>query len=348
MGAVYHSQPIRKVLGFWHRALAGHMQRREFIMLIGGAITWPSIVRAQQVEPVRQIVGFLGAGSGDQRPYLMPAIRSGLHDSGVADASVEYRFAEGHYDRLRDLVEQLLRKNASVIISDGATATMAAKAATEKVPIVFITGADPIRLGLLGSFNRPDSNITGLIIFANELIGKRLEILRELLPKEAKVALLVNPGGPNAALLIKEVQRAAKAVDQEIHVIEASTEFELDAAFVSIRQQQITGALVAADPFFDDCREQLVALSARYAIPAIYQWRQFAEAGGLISYGPNLANIYRQSAVYAGRILKGAKPSDMPVEQPTKVELVVNLKTARALGIDIPSSLFVRADTVIE
>ena len=225
---------------------------------------------------------------------------------------------------------------------------MAAKAATEKVPIVFITGADPIRLGLLGSFNRPDSNITGLIIFANELIGKRLEILRELLPKEAKVALLVNPGGPNAALLIKEVQRAAKAVGQEIHVIEASTEFELDAAFVSIRQRQITGALVAADPFFDDCREQLVALSARYAIPAIYQWRQFAEAGGLISYGPNLANIYRQSAVYAGRILKGAKPSDMPVEQPTKVELVVNLKTARALGINIPSSLFVRADTVIE
>ena len=324
------------------------MHRREFVTLVGGTIAWPSIVRAQQTEPMGPIVGFLGAGSGDRRPYLMPAIRSGLSDTGSAHASVEYRFAEGHYDRLRGLAEELLRKNVSVIISDGATATMAAKAATEKVPIVFITGADPIRLGLVGSFNRPDSNITGLVIFANELIGKRLEILKELLPKEAKVALLVNPKGPNVAPLIKEAQRAAKAMDQEMHVIEASVEHELNAAFASFRQRRINAALVAADPFFDDRHEQLVALSARYAIPAIYQWRQFPEAGGFISYGPSLADLYRQSAVYAGRILKGTKPGDLPVEQPTKVELVINLKTARALGINIPSSLLVRADTVIE
>jgi putative ABC transport system substrate-binding protein len=278
----------------------------------------------------------------------MPAIRSGLNDTGFTDAAVEYRFADGRYDRLRDLAEELLLKNVSVIIADGATATVAAKAATEKVPIVFITGADPIRLGLVASFSRPDSNITGLIIFANELIGKRLEILHELLSKEAKVALLVNPKGPNLVPLIDEAQRAAKAMDQAMDVIEASVEHELDAAFASFGQRRVKAVVVAADPFFDDRREKLVALSARYSIPAIYQWRQFTEAGGLISYGPSLANIYRKSAIYAGRILKGVKPSDLPVEQPTELELVINLKTARALGINIPPSLLVRADTVIE
>jgi putative ABC transport system substrate-binding protein len=324
------------------------MQRREFITLVVSTIGWPSRVWAQQANVTAPIIGFLGAGSADQRPYLMPAIRSGLNDTSFADAAVEYRFADGYYDRLHDLAHELLLKKVSVIIADGATATVAAKAATEKVPIVFITGADPIRLDLVASFSRPNSNITGLVIFANELIGKRLEILRELLPKDAQVALLVNPRGPNVAPLIKEALRAAEAMDQVLHVTEASIELELDTAFASFRQTGVTAILVAADPFFDDRREKLIGLSDRYAIPAIYQWRQFTEAGGLISYGPSLANIYRQSAVYAGRILKGAKPSDLPVEQPTTLELVINLQTAKSLGINIPSSLLIRADTVIE
>jgi putative ABC transport system substrate-binding protein len=206
---------------------------------------------------------------------------------------------------------------------------MAAKAVTEKVPIIFKLGGDPVRLGLVGSISPPDTNLTGLVMFGNELIAKRLQILRELVPKDATIGLLVNPNSPNAAALIKEVQAAAKAMDQAIQTIEASSESQLDAAFASLRNRQIAAILAHTDPFLDDHLQQLVALGSRYGVPAIYQWRQFAEAGALLSYGPNLPNFYRQVAVYAGRILKGAKPSDLPVEQPTKLELVINLKTAK-------------------
>jgi putative ABC transport system substrate-binding protein len=305
------------------------MHRRQFTTLIGGAIAWPSVVRAQPAPSGAPLVGFLGAGLRDQRPYLVPAIRKGLNEAGFAEVAVEYRYAEGHCDRLRDLANELLLRNVSVIIADGVTATMAAKAVTEKVPIIFKLGGDPVRLGLVGSISPPDTNLTGLVMFGNELIAKRLQILRELVPKDATIGLLVNPNSPNAAALIKEVQAAAKAMDQAIQTIEASSESQLDAAFASLRNRQIAAILAHTDPFLDDHLQQLVALGSRYGVPAIYQWRQFAEAGALLSYGPNLPNFYRQVAVYAGRILKGAKPSDLPVEQPTKLELVINLKTAK-------------------
>lgn len=325
------------------------MRRRQFIALVGGAVAWPSIVRAQPAPSSgAPVVGFLGAGSRDQRPFLVPAIRKGLSEAGFAEVAVEYRFSEGQYDRLRDLANELLHRNVSVIIADGVTATLAAKAATEKVPIIFMVGGDPVRLGLVGSVNRPDANLTGLVMFGTELIAKRLEILRELVPKDATIGLLVNPNSPNAALLMKEAQAAAKAMDQDMQVIEAGSVSQLDAAFAALRTRQIAAVLAHADPFLDDHWQQLVALGSRYGVPAIYQWRQFTEAGALLSYGPNLPNIYRQVAFYAGRILKGAKPSDLPVEQPTKLELVINLKTAKALGITIPPALLVRADEVIE
>ena len=293
------------------------MQRREFITLLGGTIAWPSIVHGQEAEPRGLIVGFLGSGSRDQRPYLAPAIGKGLNDAGFTAPIIEYRFSEGHYDRLDDLAEELLRQNVSVIIADGMGATIAAKKATETVPIVFMIGADPVTVGLVRSFSRPDANLTGLVIFGVQLIEKRLEILRELLPKAAKVALLVNPKAPNVALMVRSAEASAKAMDQELHVIEASTDSELDAAFASLQQRQLAAVLVVTDPFLDNQREQLVALSFRYSVPAMYQWRDFTEAGGFISYGPNLPASYRQIAFYAGRILKGAKPSDLPVEQPT-------------------------------
>ena len=336
-------------LGYRTKHPAGtQMHRRQFITVIGGAIAYPSVVRAQQAQSGAPVVGFLGAGLRDQRPYLVPAIRKGLNEAGFAEVAVEYRYAEGHYDRLRDLANELLHRNVSVIIADGVTATMAAKAVTEKVPIIFMLGGDPVRLGLVGSISRPDANLTGLVMFGNELIAKRLEILRELVPKDATIGLLVNPNSPNAAALIKEVQAAAKAMDQVIQIVEASSESQLDAAFASLRDRQIAAILAHTDPFLDDHLQQLVALGSRYGVPAIYQWRQFTEAGALLSYGPNLPNFYRQVAVYAGRILKGAKPSDLPVEQPTKLELVINLKTAKTLGITIPATLLVRADEVIE
>jgi putative ABC transport system substrate-binding protein len=324
------------------------MQRREFISLVGAAIAWPSIVQAQQAESRGLIVGFLGSGSRDQRPYLVPAIDKGLNDAGFLDPVVDYRFAEGHYDRLSDLAEVLLRQNVSVIITDGMGATIAAKRATETVPIVFMIGADPVTVGLVRSFSRPDANLTGLVIFGVQLIEKRLEILRDVLPKGAKVALLVNPKAPNVALMMKVAGASAKAMDQELVVIEASTNSELDVAFASLRERQLAAVLVVTDPFLDNQQEQLIALSFRYSVPAMYQWRDFTEAGGFISYGPNLPASYRQIGFYAGRILKGAKPSDLPVEQPTKFELVINLKTAKTFGITIPPSLLIRADEVIE
>jgi putative ABC transport system substrate-binding protein len=327
-----------------------HMKRRQFITLLGSAAAiWPFAARAQQ--PAMPVIGFLGAGLRNARPYLMPKIRQGLDEAGLEEGRnvlVEYRFAEGHYDRLPGLADELLRRNVAVIVADGAGAAVAAKTATEKVPIVFMTGANPVSLGLVASLNRPGANLTGITMFTTEMIAKRLELLGELLPKEAAIALLTNPASPNSKLSEREAQAAAGTMGRVMQVIAASSEAELEAAFATLRHRQIAAIVVQADPFFDDHYELLVALVTRYAVPAIFEWRQFAEAGGLASYGPSLPDAYRQVAFYAGRIVKGSKPAELPVEQPSKFELVVNLKTAKVLGLSLPPSLLARADEVIE
>jgi putative ABC transport system substrate-binding protein len=326
------------------------MRRRDLIAAIVSAAAVRDL-HAQQSQPGTPVVGFLAAGLQDRRPYVVPAIHRGLDDAGFAvgrNVVMEYRWAEGHYDRLRGLADELLTHGVAVIIADGAAAAVSAKTATEKIPIVFMTAADPIRLGLVASLNRPGANLTGVVMFDTELVAKRLELLRELVPTEAKIALLANPKNPNADLLAREIQTATRATGQVMQVVEASSESELEAAFATFRQQHVGAIVVQADPFLDDHGDQLVALGLRYAVPAIYQWRQFAEAGALISYGPSLSDTYRLAALYAGRILKGANPGDLPVQQPTKFELVINLRTAKALGLTIPPSLLARADEVIE
>jgi putative ABC transport system substrate-binding protein len=325
------------------------MRRREFITLIGGSVTWPFAARAQQ--PAMPVIGFLGAGLRNARPYLMPKIRQGLDEAGLEEGRnvlVEYRFAEGHYDRLPGLADELLGRNAAVIVADGAGAALAAKTATGKVPIVFMTGANPVDLGLVASLNRPGANLTGITMFTTELIAKHIELLGELLPKEAAIALLTNPASPTSKVNVREAQAAAGTMGRAMQVIAASSAAELEAAFATLRQRQIAAIVVQADPFFDDHHELLVALVTRYAVPAIFEWRQFAEAGALASYGPSLPDAYRQVAFYAGRIVKGGKPSELPVQQPSKFELVVNLKTAKVLGLSLPPSLLARADEVIE
>jgi ABC-type uncharacterized transport system substrate-binding protein len=326
------------------------MRRRNFIAGLLVAATTER-APAQQSQLGTPVLGFLAAGLQDKRPYLIPALHRGLDDAGFAagrNVMIEYRWAEGHYDRLRGLADELLHHGVAVIIADGAAAAVAAKTATEKIPIVFMTAADPITLGLVATLNRPGANLTGVVMFDTELVAKRLELLRELVPTEAKIALLANPKNPNADLLAREVLAATRATGQVMQVVEASSESELEAAFAAFRQRQVGAIVVEADPFLDDHRDQLVALGLRYAVPAIYHWRQFAEAGALISYGPSLSDTYRLAALYAGRILKGANPSDLPVQQPTKFELVINLKTAKALGLTIPPSIIARADEVIE
>jgi putative ABC transport system substrate-binding protein len=325
------------------------MQRREFVGLIGGAAAWPVAARAQQ--PVMPVIGFLGAGLRNARPYLMLKIRQGLDEAGLEEGRnvlVEYRFAEGRYDRLPGLADELVRRDVAVIVADGAGAAVAAKTATGKVPIVFMTGADPVSIGLVASLNRPGANLTGITMFTTEMVAKRLELLGELLPKEAAIALLTNPANPNSKLIVREAQAAAGVMGRFMQVIAASSEAELETAFATLRKRQIAAIVVTADAFFDDHHELLVALVTRYAVPAVFEWRQFAEAGALASYGPSLPDSYRQVAFYAGRIIKGGKPSELPVEQPTKFELVINLKTAKALGLEIPPSLLTRADEVIE
>jgi putative tryptophan/tyrosine transport system substrate-binding protein len=326
------------------------MRRRDFITAVISAAAVHEL-HAQQPQPSLPVVGFLAAGVQDQRPYLVPAIRRGLEDAGLVEGrnvAVEYRFAGGRYDRLRGLMDELLRDDAAVIVADGAAAALAAKSASQKIPLVFMIAADPIRLGLVASLNRPGANITGVVMFDTELIAKRLELLRELVRKDAAIALLVNPNNPNAELLAREIEASRGATGQIVQVVGASSEAELETAFTDLRRRQVAGIVVAADPFLDDHLERQIALSLRYTLPAIYLWRQFPEAGGLISYGPSLAETYRQVALYAGRILKGAKPSDLPVAQPTKVELVINLKTAKTLGLTIPPLLLARVDDVIE
>jgi putative ABC transport system substrate-binding protein len=324
------------------------MKRREFITLLGGAAAWPLAVRAQQ--PAMPVIGFMN--SGFVQPSIQAAFHGGLNEIGYVEGrnvTVDYRYAEGHYDRLPALVADVIRRQVAVLGAFGGVHTaIAAKAATATIPIVFANGSDPIKFGLVASLNRPGGNITGVSFFTAELEGKRLGLLHELVPRAAAIAALVNPTNANAADQSRELKDAARTLGLELHILNAVSEGEIDKSFATLAQTRAGALLVASDPFFFGRRQQLIALAARHAVPAIYEWRAFAEAGGLMSYGTNQAEAYRQAGIYAGRILKGEKPSDLPVVQTTKFELIINLTAAKVLGLDMPPGLSARADEVIE
>jgi putative tryptophan/tyrosine transport system substrate-binding protein len=327
------------------------VRRREFITLLGGAAaTWPSVVRTQQ--PAMPLVGFLHDGSAESRVHLASAFRAGLAETGFIDRRnvvIEYRWAEDQFDRLPALVAEIVQRQAAVIATPGsAAAAVAAKAATSTIPIVFSVGSDPVKLGLVDSLNRPGGNVTGVSYFTQELGPKRLGLLRELMPGGADVFVLANPKAPATHSVINDMQAAASAVGQQLSVLHMSTIQEMIAAFPAMAQRRAPAFVVIADPLFTSRRVQLVLLATRHAVPAVYSSREFADIGGLMSYGTDLPGVYRQVGSYAGRILKGAKPADLPVLQPTKFELVINLAAAKALGLDVPTTLLARADEVIE
>jgi putative ABC transport system substrate-binding protein len=327
------------------------MRRREFIWLFGGAaVLWPLAVYAQQ-RPM-PVIGFLNVASPGPLRQQIAAFREGLKESGYVEGqnvAVEYRWAEGQYDRLPELAADLVRQQVSVIfVGGGAPAELAVKAATTTIPIVFSTGGDPVRSGLVASLNQPSGNITGVYHFATGLEAKRLGLLHEMLPKATPIAVLINPNYADAENQLRDVQEAAARLGVQLVVVRANAESDFNAAFSTVVQQRSGALLVCASPFFNNRREQLVVLAARHALPTIYEWRDFAAAGGLMSYGTSLADAYRQVGVYTGLILKGAKPADLPIVQATRFEFVINLSTAKALGIEVPPTLLARADEVIE
>jgi putative ABC transport system substrate-binding protein len=328
------------------------VRRREFIKLIFGsaAAAWPPLVRAQQ--PAIPVVGLLGSASFHDRSHLLAAFRQGMNELGYIEGrtvAFEYRSAEGQYDRLPSLATDLVRHQVAVIVTSGAPASaLAAKEATTTIPIVFSTGGDPIALGLVASLNRPGGNITGVSLFNVVLVPKQLELVRELVPKASVIAALVNPDNPNTETEVRELQEAAQALRLQIRVVRVSAKEDFDSAFAMTVQQRVGAIIVSYDSFFSSRRDQIVALAARHSLPAIYHWREFVESGGLISYGTKLTDSYRQTGIYAGKILQGARPADLPVQQPTKFELVLNLKTAKALGLTVPPTLLTAADDVIE
>ncbi len=298
------------------------------------------------------IVGFLCSASSEPYRPFVSAFREGLKDAGYvegANVAIEYRWAEGLYARLPTQAADLIGHRVAVVVAVGGNApALAAKAATTTVPIVFLSGGDPVKAGLVASLNRPGGNVTGVNVIFTELVPKRLELLHELAPKAARIAALVNPNYPDVDLQRRELQEAAGAIRRQIRIVNAGAERDIDASLATLAQQKTDVLLVGNDPFFLSRRDQIVGLVARHAIPAIYSEREYVEAGGLMSYGPSLPEAFRQGGIYTGRILNGAKPADLPVEQPTKFELVINLKTAKALGLTIPQSVLVRADEIIQ
>ena len=325
------------------------MKRRELLLLLGGAMTATRALHAQQ--KTMPVIGFLDSTSPGAFAPLVAAFHQGLSETGYVEGqnvTIEYRWAEGHFDRLPALAAELVARKVDVIATGATPAILAAKRATSTIPIVFSGGGDPVRGGLVASLARPGGNLTGITIFGTEFMAKRLELLSDLVPQARLIALLVNANNPVAERIIQDVHEAARAKGLQLSILKASIESEIDAAFASLVQQQAGALIVSPDPFLGSRREQLVALAARHAVPAIYQWREFATIGGLISYGTSLTAVLRLVGIYAGRILNGEKPADLPVQQPTTFELVVNLKTAAALGLTVPLSILARADEVIE
>jgi ABC-type uncharacterized transport system substrate-binding protein len=326
------------------------MKRRKFITLLGGAVAWPLAARAQQTA--MPVIGYLSARSQDDTSHLIAAFQRGLAENGYVEGqnvTIEYRFALGQYDRLPAMAAEFVQRPVAVIATTGGEPTaLAAKAATSTIPIVFAVGSDPVKQGLAASFNRPGGNATGIALLTNQLEPKRLGLLRELVPHANTVGLLLNPSFPAAENQLSDMQDAAHAMNLPIHVLRANTDREVNAAFETITQQRIPALVVAASPFFDTRRNTLVKLAERSAVPTIYHFREFADAGGLMSYGINFSDAYRQVGVYIGQVLRGAKPGDLPIVQPTKFEFVINVKTAKALGLKISDNLLSLADEVIE
>jgi putative ABC transport system substrate-binding protein len=326
------------------------MKRRAFIAALGGATTWWFAARAQATS--MPVIGFLHSTSPEPNANLVAAFRKGLVERGFIEGqnvAIEYRWAEGQVDRLPDLAVDLIRRNVAVIVTPGSTpAALAAKAATASVPIVFAVGADPVTLGLVASLNRPGGNVTGVAFESTEIAAKALGLLREVLPQAARVVVIVNPESVFTEAVVKNLEAGASTLRLQVEIAFASSDRAIEAAFANTSQGPATALLVGPDALYTSHRVKIVALAARYALPTMYCLREFADAGGLISYGPDLTNAYREAGIYTGRILKGEKPADVPVVLPTKFELVVNLKTAKTLGLEIPPNVIARADEVIE
>jgi ABC-type uncharacterized transport system substrate-binding protein len=325
------------------------MRRREFFTLLGGAsVAWPLAARAQQTP----VVGMLSSGSAEGFAPRVRAFRQGLHEAGYVEGrnvKIEFRWADGRYERLPALAADLVSRGVAAIATIGGTpAALAAKAATPTIPIIFQLGADPVEVGLVVSLSRPSGNVTGVTSLGAELVPKQLELLRELIPSTAAAALLVNPSAPIAEAVTRDAQAAARTLELQVHVLHASTEADFHRAFAAVAELRVGGLVISTDGFFNSRNEQLGALSARHTVPAIAQYREFVTAGGLACYGGSVTEICRLVGVYTGRVLKGERPADLPVQQSTKAELIINLKAAKALGLEVPTTLLARADEVIE